>query len=59
MVAIVIACPALVTTLMDKPAAMAQSQDFNFTGTEEGKPEAASKMDEDAPVSFQLDKPIK
>jgi tripartite ATP-independent transporter DctM subunit len=60
MVAVVIAFPALVTTLLDKPAAVAQSQDFNFTGSEEGKSEApTSKADEDAPVTFQLDKPIK
>ena len=60
MVAVVIAFPALVTTLLDKPAAIAQSQDFNFTGSEEGKSETpTSKADEDAPVTFQLDKPIK
>lgn len=60
MVVLVMAFPALVTTLLDKPAAVAESKDFNFTGSEEGKPEAsASKADEDAPVTFQLDKPIK
>jgi hypothetical protein len=60
MVAVVIAFPALVTTLLDKPAAVVQSLDFNFTSGEESKPEApSSKVDEDAPVTFQLDKPIK
>ena len=60
MVVLVMAFPALVTTLLDKPATVAESKDFNFTGSEEGKPEAsASKADEDAPVTFQLDKPIK
>jgi hypothetical protein len=58
MVVIVIAFPALVTTLLDKPAAVVQSQDFNFTG-EEGKSDSAGKTDEDAPVTFQLDKPAK
>ena len=60
MVVLVMIFPALVTTLLDKPAAVAESKDFNFTGGEEGKPEApTSKSDEDAPVTFQLDKPIK
>ena len=60
MVAVVIAFPALVTTFLDKPAAIIESQDFNFTGGEDAKPEIpASKVDEDAPVTFQLDKPIK
>jgi len=60
MVAVVIAFPALITTLLDKPAAIAQSQDFNFTGGEDSKPEMpSSKIDEDAPVNFQLDKPLK
>ncbi|MBU3603646.1 MULTISPECIES: TRAP transporter large permease subunit [unclassified Polynucleobacter] len=60
MVVLVMVFPALVTTLLDKPAAVAQSQDFNFTGNEDGKPEApTNKADEDAPVTFQLDKPIK
>ena len=60
MVVLVMAFPALVTTLLDKPAAVIESKDFNFTGGEEGKPEAPStKTDEDAPVTFQLDKPIK
>ena len=60
MVVLVMAFPALVTTLLDKPAAVAESKDFNFTGGEEGKPEAPStKVDEDAPVTFQLDKPLK
>jgi hypothetical protein len=60
MVAVVIAFPALVTTLLDKPTAMVQSQDYNFTGGEESKPEeSANKVDEDAPVTFQLDKPVK
>jgi hypothetical protein len=49
-----------VTTLLDKPAAVVQSQDFNFTSAEESKPEeSANKVDEDAPVTFQLDKPVK
>jgi hypothetical protein len=60
MVVLVMAFPALVTTLLDKPAAVVQSQDFNFTGSEEGKPETSpNKVDEDAPVTFQLDKPAK
>ena len=58
MVVVVMAFPALVTTLLDKPAAIVQSQDFNFTG-EEGKSDTAGKADEDAPVTFQLDKPAK
>jgi hypothetical protein len=37
-----------------------QSQDFNFTGGEENKSDMpANKVDEDAPVNFQLDKPVK
>lgn len=59
MVAVVIAFPALVTTLLDKPVAVVQSQDFNFTDDEESKSESPSKVDEDAPVTFQLDKPVK
>jgi uncharacterized membrane protein YfcA len=60
MVAVVIAFPALVTTLLDKPAAVVQSEDYNFTNSEDSKSEASSsKVDEDAPVTFQLDKPVK
>jgi len=59
MVVLVMAFPAMVTTFLDKPAAVVQSQDFNFTGTDENKPEQANKVDEDAPVTFQLDKPVK
>ena len=60
MVALVAAFPALVTTFLDKPAAVAQSQEFNFTTTDEGETGASqSKVDEDAPVVFQLDRPIK
>ena len=60
MVVVVAVFPALVTTLLDKPVAMIQSQDFNFTGSEEVKPDSSpSKVDEDAPVIFQLDKPGK
>jgi hypothetical protein len=60
MVVAVVAFPALVTTLLDKPAAVVQSQDYNFTSGEDSKPDASSnKADEDAPVTFQLDKPIK
>ena len=60
MVVLVMAFPALVTTFLDKPAAVAQSQDFNFTGSEESKSDTpSSKVDEDAPVTFQLDKPLK
>jgi len=59
MVAVVIAFPALVTTLLDKPAAVVQSQDYNFTGGEDSKADASAKVDEDAPVTFQLDKPVK
>ena len=59
MVVVVAAFPALVTTLLDKPAAVVQSQDFNFTEGEDSKPGSQpSKADEDAPVVFQLDKPI-
>jgi hypothetical protein len=59
MVAVVMAFPALVTTFLDKPAAVVQSQDFNFT-SEENKPDTSTnKVDEDAPVTFQLDKPAK
>ena len=59
MVVVVMAFPALVTTFLDKPAPVIQSQDFNFTG-EESKPESSSnKIDEDAPVIFQLDRPVK
>ncbi len=60
MVVLVMTFPALVTTLLDKPAAVAESQDFNFTGGDTNKPDSpASKVDEDAPVTFQLDKPTK
>jgi tripartite ATP-independent transporter DctM subunit len=60
MVVIVAAFPALVTTLLDKPAAVVQSQEFNFINTDEVKTDSSpNKMDEDAPVVFQLDKPIK
>ena len=60
MVVLVAAFPALVTTFLDKPAAIVQSQDFNFTNGEDSKPEATpSKADENAPVDFQLDKPVK
>ena len=60
MVVVVMAFPALVTTLLDKPAGVAQSKEFNFTNGDESKPEAAtSAKDEDAPVVFQLDKPTK
>jgi hypothetical protein len=59
MVVVVMAFPALVTTFLDKPAAVIESQDFNFT-SEENKPDASTpKADEDAPVTFQLDKPVK
>jgi len=58
MVVVVMAFPALVTTLLDKPAVVVQSQEFNFTGVEEIKPATSSNkiVDEDAPVVFQLDK---
>jgi TRAP-type C4-dicarboxylate transport system permease large subunit len=59
MVMVVMAFPALVTTLLDKPAVVAQSQDFNFTDGDDAKGVPASKVDEDAPVTFQLDKPNK
>jgi tripartite ATP-independent transporter DctM subunit len=59
MVVLVMAFPAMVTTFLDKPAAVVQSQDFNFTGTDDNKPEQVNKVDEDAPVTFQLDKPVK
>jgi tripartite ATP-independent transporter DctM subunit len=60
MVVFVMAFPALVTTLLDKPAVVVQSQEFNFITNDESKPESpASKLDEDAPVNFQLDKPSK
>ena len=59
MVVLVMAFPAMVTTFLDKPTAVVQSQDFNFTGADENKPEQSNKVDEDAPVTFQLDKPVK
>ena len=59
MVVLVMAFPAMVTTFLDKPVAVVQSQDFNFTGVDENKPEQTNKADEDAPVTFQLDKPVK
>ena len=60
MVIVVMAFPALVTTLLDKPAVVAQSKEFNFTNGDENKPEAStSAKDEDAPVVFQLDKSTK
>ena len=60
MVVVVAAFPALVTTLLDKPAVVVQSHEFNFTNGDENKSEAtASSKDEDAPVTFQLDKPVK
>ena len=58
MVVVVMAFPALVTTLLDKPAAVVQSQEFNFITNDESKSESpTNKVDEDAPVNFQLDKP--
>ncbi len=60
MVVLVMAFPALVMTLLDKPAAVAESQDFNFTDGDTNKSDSpSSKVDEDAPVTFQLDKPVK
>jgi hypothetical protein len=60
MVLVVIAFPALVTTLLDKPAAIIQSQEFNFTNAKDKASETSQgKGDEDAPVQFQLDKPLK
>jgi len=59
MVAVVMAFPALVTTFLDKPAAIVQSQDFNFTGEENTSDIPVNKVNEDAPVNFQLDKPNK
>jgi tripartite ATP-independent transporter DctM subunit len=59
MVAVVMAFPALVTTFLDKPAVVVQSQDFNFTGEEQKPDTPENKVDEDAPVTFQLDKPSK
>ena len=57
MVVVVMAFPALVTTFLDKPAPVIQSQDFNFTSEENTSDTTAQKVDEDAPVTFQLDKP--
>jgi tripartite ATP-independent transporter DctM subunit len=58
MVLVVIAFPALVTTLLDKPAAVIQSQEYNFGNTADGSSLAPSRpKDEDAPVIFQLDLP--
>ena len=57
MVVVVMAFPALVTTFLDKPTAVIESQEYNFT-SEENKPNASPKIDEDAPVTFQLDKPV-
>ncbi len=59
MVVVVMAFPALVTTFLDKPAPVIQSQDFNFTSEENTSDTTAQKVDEDAPVTFQLDKPAK
>ena len=59
MVAVVMAFPALVTTFLDKPAVVVQSQDFNFTGEEQKPDTPENKVDEDAPVTLQLDKPSK
>ncbi len=59
MVAVVMAFPALVTTFLDKPAVVVQSQDFNFTGGEQKPDTPENKVDEDVPVTFQLDKPSK
>jgi tripartite ATP-independent transporter DctM subunit len=59
MVVLVMAFPALVTTLLDKPAAAVQNQDFNFTSEENKVDAPQNKLDEDAPVTFQLDKPVK
>ncbi len=58
MVVLVMAFPALVTTFLDKPAVVVQSQDFNFTGDENKSDTPVNKVDDDAPVSFQLDKPV-
>ena len=58
MVLVVIAFPALVTTLLDKPAAVIQSQEYNFGNTADGSSLAPPPpKDEDAPVIFQLDLP--
>lgn len=58
MVLVVIAFPALVTTLLDKPAAVIQSQEYNFGNTADGSSSAPPPpKDEDAPVIFQLDLP--
>ena len=59
MVAIVIAFPAMVTTFLDKPAAVVESQDFNLTSEDNKLDDTSTKVDEDAPVTFQLDKPVK
>ncbi len=59
MVAVVIAFPALVTTFLDKPAAVIESQDFNFTSEDNKSDTPSTRVDEDAPVTFQLDKPSK
>lgn len=57
MVLLVIAFPALVTSFLDKPAAVVQSQEYNFTTSEESSLGVSqSKVNEDAPVIFQLDK---
>jgi tripartite ATP-independent transporter DctM subunit len=58
MVGLVIAFPALVTTFLDKPAPAAMSQEFDFTSGQNGESDKASpKVDEDAPVRFELEKP--
>ena len=58
MVLVVMAFPALVTTLLDKPTAVVQSQEYNFGNTDNGSSSAPpSSKDEDAPVIFQLDQP--
>uniref|UniRef100_UPI004047FB71 TRAP transporter large permease n=1 Tax=Polynucleobacter sp. TaxID=2029855 RepID=UPI004047FB71 len=58
MVLVVIAFPALVTTLLDKPAAVIQSQEYNFGNVDkDGSLASPSLRNEDAPVIFQLDLP--
>jgi tripartite ATP-independent transporter DctM subunit len=58
MVGLVIAFPALVTTFLDKPPPVAINSEFDFTKGQGNEGDRASpKVDEDAPVRFELEKP--
>jgi TRAP-type mannitol/chloroaromatic compound transport system permease large subunit len=58
MVGLVIAFPALVTTFLDKPPPVAINSEYDFTKGQGNEGDKASpKVDEDAPVRFELEKP--